>query len=253
MRNIVLLISFFLSLSATAQLTVAERTRLKSRIDAYKDSCERKSDWLLSRLQMYWSTHASDVFVHGETFSHPGGERAKWATVKYNGSRSMASDYDRLPLDKLLPYDDDEQGSVTFVNKKSRTMEKTHPSKTGCNIASINRQIMGVARDAARLYRDSGEDTYARMAFGVFDTFLKGIYCRNVPIDLNYGHQQTLVGMTTFEVIHEDVLNEITEIYPLLSDYAPFTENRNIYDAALKKWAENTFQALTIFGEFAIS
>lgn len=239
MRIFVLLVSFFLTLSASAQLTLAERTRLKSRTDAYKDSCESKSDWLLSRLQMYWRTCASDVFVHGETFSHPGGERAKWPTVKYNGSRSMATDYDRPPLDKLLPYDDDEQGSVTFINKKSRVMEKTHPSKTGCNIASINRQIMGVARDAARLYKDSGDESYALMAFGVFDTFLKGIFCRNIPIDLNYGHQQTLVGMTTFEVIHEDVINEITEMYPLLSDYEPFLENRDIYDAALKKWAEN--------------
>ena len=181
MRFFVLLVSFFLTLSASAQLTLAERTRLKSRTDAYKDSCESKSDWLLSRLQMYWRTCASDVFVHGETFSHPGGERAKWPTVKYNGSRSMATDYDRPPLDKLLPYDDDEQGSVTFINKKSRMMEKTHPSKTGCNIASINRQIMGVARDAARLYKDSGDESYALMAFGVFDTFLKGIFCRNIP------------------------------------------------------------------------
>lgn len=239
MRSFVLFISFFITLSTTAQLTLSERTRLKSRVDAYLDSCERKSDWLLSRLQMYWTTHATDVFVHGETFSHPGGERAKWPTVKYNGSRSMATDYDRPPLEKVLPYDDDEQGCVTFINKKDRMMTKTHPSKTGCNIASVNRQIMSIARDAALLYKDGGNEEYARMSLGVFDTFLKGIYCRNVPIDLNYGHQQTLVGMTTFEVIHEDVINEISEIYPLLSGYRPFLENRVIYDAALKKWAEN--------------
>lgn len=239
MRKFVLFISIFITISTTAQLTSTERTRLKSRTDAYRDSCERNRDWLLSRLQMYWSTHASDVFVHGETFSHPGGERAKWPTVKYNGSRSMATDYDRPPLEKLLPYDDDEQGCVTFINKKDRMMRKTHPSKTGCNIASINRQIVSTARDAARLYKDSGDESYARMAFGVFDTFLKGIYCRNVPIDLNYGHQQTLLGMTTFEVIHEDAINEISEMYPLLRDYGPFLENRDIYDAALKKWAEN--------------
>ncbi|MCF2609005.1 hypothetical protein [Segatella copri] len=40
-------------------------------------------------------------------------------------------------------------------------MEKTSPAKTGCNIASVNRQIMGIARDAARVYAATGDDVAA--------------------------------------------------------------------------------------------
>ncbi|MBP1540987.1 MAG: heparinase II/III family protein [Prevotella sp.] len=239
MRSIVALFLLLSALSTSAGLSVAERMRLKRQTDACLDSCRRQPDWLLSRLQMYWASHAADVYVDGESFSHLGGERAQWATVKYNGSRSMATDYDRPPLERLVPYDDDERGSVTFVNKKSGKMERTVPSKTGCNISSVNRQILGVARDAARLYADGCGEDYGRMAFGVFDTYLKGIYGRHVPIDLNHGHQQTLVGLTTFEVIHEDAINELTEMYPLLTAYPSFGVHRHIYDAALKKWAEN--------------
>ena len=41
---------------------------------------------------------------------------------------------------------------------------------------------------------------------------MTGLYYRNVPVDLNYGHQQTLVGMTSFEVIHEDVINSLVPL-----------------------------------------
>lgn len=84
-----------------------------------------------------------------------------------------------------------------------------HPAKTGRNIESLNREIMGIARDAAFLYWLTDEERYARLAAGVFDTYMQGIYYRNVPVDLNHGHQQTLVGMSSFEVIHEDILYDI--------------------------------------------
>ena len=48
---------------------------------------------------------------------------------------------------------------------------------------------------------------------------------------------QTLVGMATFEVIHEDAVASITEIYANLGKY--ITRDRDLYEAAMKKWAEN--------------
>ena len=59
----------------------------------------------------------------------------------------------------------------------------------------------------APVYAAAGDMRYGKMAAKVFDVYMKGIAYRNVPIDLNHGHQQTLVGMTTFEVIHEDIIN----------------------------------------------
>lgn len=214
-----------------------EITKLKGRIENVMSQVDKQPDWLYSRLQMFWKSHATDVFVNGETFARPGGERAAEPTVKYNGTRGMESQYNRPKLEDMLPYDDDEQGDVTYINKVSGKMEKTSPAKTGCNIASVNRQIMGIARDAARIYAATGDMRYGQMAAKVFDVYMKGIAYRNVPIDLNHGHQQTLVGMTTFEVIHEDIINELTEMYPLIKDLVK--EDQPIIEAGFKKWAAN--------------
>ena len=70
---------------------------------------------------------------------------------------------------------------------------------------------------------------------------MTGIYYRNVPIDLNHGHQQTLVGMSSFEVIHEDILYDIVPLYDFLYDYlnARHADKMDIYAGAFKKWADN--------------
>ena len=214
-----------------------EITKLKAKIENVMSQVDKQPDWLYSRLQMFWKTNASDVFVNGEAFAHPGGERAAEPTVKYNGTRGFESQYNRPKLEDLVPYDDDEQGNVTYVNKVTGKMEKTSPAKTGCNIAGVNRYIVGIARDAARIYAATGDMRYGQMAAKVFEVYMKGIAYRNVPIDLNHGHQQTLVGMTTFEVIHEDVINELTQMYPLIKNLVK--DDQAVIEAGFKKWAEN--------------
>ena len=214
-----------------------EISKLKAKIENVMSQVDKQPDWLYSRLQMFWKTNASDVFVNGEAFAHPGGERAAEPTVKYNGTRGFESQYNRPKLEDLVPYDDDEQGNVTYVNKVTGKMEKTSPAKTGCNIAGVNRYIIGIARDAARIYAATGDIRYGQMAAKVFDVYMKGIAYRNVPIDLNHGHQQTLVGMTTFEVIHEDVINELTQMYPLIKPLVK--DDQAVIEAGFKKWAEN--------------
>ena len=214
-----------------------EISKLKAKIENVMIQVDKQPDWLYSRLQMFWKTKASDVFVNGEAFAHPGGERAAEPTVKYNGTRGFESQYNRPKLEDLVPYDDDEQGNVTYINKVTGKMEKTSPAKTGCNIAGVNRYIVGIARDAARIYAATGDIRYGQMAAKVFDVYMKGIAYRNVPIDLNHGHQQTLVGMTTFEVIHEDVINELTQMYPLIKPLVK--DDQAVIEAGFKKWAEN--------------
>ena len=214
-----------------------EITKLKAKIENVMSQVDKHPDWLYSRLQMFWKTNASNVFVNGEAFAHPGGERAAEPTVKYNGTRGFESQYNRPKLEDLVPYDDDEQGNVTYINKVTGKMEKTSPAKTGCNIAGVNRYIVGIARDAARIYAATGDMRYGQMAAKVFDVYMKGIAYRNVPIDLNHGHQQTLVGMTTFEVIHEDVINELTQMYPLIKPLVK--DDQAVIEAGFKKWAEN--------------
>lgn len=241
MRHKLLYLAIMMLLPCTVtnagKKTDPEIEKLKGSTEKYLKKVEAQPDWLCSRLQMYWTSHATDVFILGEKFSHPGGNRAPEPTVKYNGTRGTESQYNRPAIDNLVPYDDDAEGNVTYINKVSGKMEKAHPSKTGCNIAGVNRQIMGIARNAARIYAATGDEAYGRMAAKVFTVYMKGIYHRNVPSDLNHGHQQTLVGMTTFEVIHEDIINELTEMYPLIAPLV--VDDRPVIDAAFKKWADN--------------
>ena len=217
--------------------------KLKRRTDLYANLTDAQPDWLLSRLAMYWKSHATDVYIKGETFDHAGGEKAPAPTVRYTGTRGTFATHGRPRLEDVVPYDDNAEGNVTFCNNAlpGRPMESVHPSKTGRNIESLNREIMGIARDAAFLYWLTGEERYAKLAAGVFDTYMTGIYYRNVPIDLNHGHQQTLVGMSSFEVIHEDILYDIVPLYDFLYDYlnTRHTDKMDIYAGAFKKWADN--------------
>ena len=234
---VIWLLCICINATAKKKTDSPEIVKLKGKIENVMAKVDAQPDWLYSRLQMFWKTQASDVFVNGETFSHPGGAKAAGPTVKYNGSRSTASQYNRPKLEDIIPYDDDELGSVTYISKATGKMEKTSPAKTGCNLAGVNRQIIGIARDAARIYAATGDMRYGQMAAKVFDVYMKGIAYRNVPIDLNHGHQQTLVGMTTFEVIHEDVINELTQMYPLIKNLVK--EDQAIIESGFKKWAEN--------------
>lgn len=236
MKRRILLLSLC-ALALCLRLQAQDTGQLHRRVDPILRHVATQPDWLLSRLQMYWTTHATDVFVRGEAFDHPGGGRAPVPTVKFNGTRGTASSYNRPALEEVVPYDDDSLGNVTFLNRATGKMEKAHPSKTGCNIDGLNRQILGLAADAAQLYALEGDKRCAQLALGVFDTFMRGIYHRNVPIDLNHGHQQTLVGMTTFEVIHEEAVKPLLNTYRLLGKYVK--KDRDLYDAAFKKWADN--------------
>ena len=240
-KTVLLLLSLLLLAPLTmygASNNAQDISKLKKSLEPYIKHVATQQDWLTSRLQMYWATHATDVYVNGETFSHPGGERAPEPTVKFNGTRSTASQYNRPKLENVVPYDDDSTGSVTYINRATGKMERTNPNKTGCNIANVNQQILSIARDAATVYAATGDTVYARLALPVLRTFLLGIYYRHVPVDLNHGQQQTLVGYTTFEVIHEDAINRITDMYPTLRPLLSATDQQRC-DDALRHWAEN--------------
>lgn len=213
--------------------------KLKQRTDTYAD---RGADWLTSRLQMYWKTHATEVYIKGEYYDHAGGEKAPAPTVMYTGARSHGTNYVRPRLEELEPYQEDPRGMyLANGTLKDKPREWVNISKTGNIIQSINVEILGIARDAAFLWWMTGEEKYAALATSVFDTYMTGIYYRNVPRDLNNGHQQTLVGMSSFEVIHEGALNALVPLYDFLYDYLKLhkTDKMNLYAGAFKKWADN--------------
>ena len=242
MRLIPFFLALIISIGAQAQeQTESEKLQqLIEKTQPFMQKTQQQSDWLTSRLQMYWYSHATDVFIRGEQFDHAGGERAPYPTVRLDGTRGIESKYNRPKLEDIVPYDDDAESNVTYISKATGKMEKAHPSKTGRNIGNINVQITKIARDAALIYKANSDKRYAKMAADVLDVFLKGIAYRNVPYDLNHGHQQTLVGYMSFEVIHEDAVYPLCETYRILKDYLKSNKApTDIYDHALKKWAEN--------------
>lgn len=213
--------------------------KLKQRTDTYVG---RGPEWLTSRLQMYWKTHATEVYIKGEYYDHAGGEKAPAPTVMYTGARSHGTNYVRPRLEELEPYQEDPRGMyLANGTLEGKPREWVNISKTGNIIQSINVEILGIARDAAFLWWMTGEEKYAALAASVFDTYMAGIYYRNVPRDLNNGHQQTLVGMSSFEVIHEGALHALVPLYDFLYDYLKATKaaKMDIYAAAFKKWADN--------------
>ncbi len=213
--------------------------KLCTRTDVYAD---READWLSSRLKMYWNTHATEVYIRGDFYDHAGGEVAPVPTVMFSGARSHATNYLRPRLEDLVPYEEDERGLyLANGSLDGHPYEWVHISQTGNIIQSINVEILEHARDAAFLWWATDEEKYAEMATQVFDTYMTGIYYRNVPQDLNHGHIGTLVGMSSFEVIHEDALNVLVPLYDFLYDYLAIhrADKMDIYAYAFKKWADN--------------
>lgn len=215
---------------------------VRQRVDTYFQKVKAQPDWLVARLQMYWNSHATEVYIEGESFHHVGGIKAPVPTVRLCGTRSNGGSYGRPKLEDVIPYDDDTESNVTYINKATNRQEKVHPSKTGASIASVNREILGIARDAALVYQENGDTCLARMAYNVFDCYMRGIYYRNMPIDLRHSGIQNIVGLTTFEVIHEDAIKETTTIYAILKKYIQDCLHRqkdfSLYDEAFKKWAD---------------
>jgi hypothetical protein len=212
----------------------------KQQLEVYVNRHQTDSTWIVSRLQMYWKSKSTDVYIKGGVYDHAEGE-APVPTVRFTGTRDAVTSYGAPKLEDVMPYLDDPRG-LYYVNrsKPGQPLEWVEQSKTGRVVESINRQIMTMAQNAAIVYWYTGEEKYAKFAYDLFNTYMQGIYYRKEPYDLNHGHNQTLVGLSSFEVIHEDILNELTVCYDFLHNYikqqAP--DNLTLYAAAFKKWAD---------------
>lgn len=211
----------------------------KRKVEAVVDS---GSGWLASRLQMRWNSRAAQEFIKGEFYAYAGGDSAPAPTVMMSGARSHATGYARPKLTELKAYGSDDSRGMWLQNNSlpGRPYEWAAIANTGNIIQSINNEIGGLAATAARVWEATGEEKYAEAAAEVFDTYMTGIYYKHTPYDLNHGHQQTLVGLQSFEVIHEDVLDRMTEIYRVLKPYLQRVRGERIplWESALKKWAD---------------
>lgn len=216
---------------------IVEKT--KKNTDKYLQYYNKDATWLVSRLQMYWKTRATKVFINGGIYDHAEGE-APVPTVRFSGTRDHRTDYIFPKLEDVKPYMDDPRGLFAEHRDRKGQGEWVSISKTGKIVESLNRQIMGIARDAAFMYWYTGEKKYADMAYSVLDTYLKGLYYREVPQDISRGHNITIVGYTSFEVIQEHIINDVAQCYDFLHGYISknHADSLDLYAATFQKWAD---------------
>lgn len=215
-------------------------TGIHNRIDEHVERHVTDLEWMVSRLQMYWKTKATKIYVNGVNYSHADGE-APVPTVRFVGARDYTTPYGTPKLEDILPYMDDPRGLyLPNRSKEGNPFEWAEISKTGRVIYSINEQIIELARDAAFVYWLENDERYAKFANAIMHTYLEGMSYRSEPIDLLNGHIQTLVGFTNFQVIHENVLIDVAELYDFLHQYieANHAENIAMYDKTIKRWTD---------------
>ncbi|WP_162628059.1 heparinase II/III domain-containing protein [Arcticibacterium luteifluviistationis] len=211
---------------------------IKAKISKYVAQFKTDPEWLSSRLQMHWKTHATEIYVDGEFYSHASGH-APVPTVRLTGQRDYVTDYKTSSLEETQPYLEDERG-MYLQHKETGKWDWINPSKTGRIIENTNEKILRIAKDAALVYFIEGDEAYAKLATHVFDVYMHGLYYRNEPIDLQKSNIQNIIGITSFQVIKENIVDELAETYDFLYDYLQKNKKEQIpiYTASLKKLAE---------------
>jgi len=212
---------------------------LKTQIEPFVNRHITDPEWIVSRLQMYWKTKYSKIFVNGMDFSHGEGT-APVPTVRFSGSRDWATDYLQPELKDIKPYMDDKKGLYLQNGKKvGQPWEWVQPSETGHIIEGINGQIMTLAKKSAFLYWVTGDKKYAVFARDIFTKYMEGMYYREPPLTIKDHKNKLLMGLQTFEVIHEGIVEQLVICYDFLYPFLK-EENTNLdmIQSVFQKWAD---------------
>ncbi len=212
---------------------------MKEHLEPYVERHQTDPQWIVSRLQMYWKTKYSRVYVKGMDFSHGEG-KAPVPTVRFSGSRDWATDYLRPELQDVKPYMDDERGLYLQNDKKEgQPWEWVQPSETGHIIERINEEIIELAEESAFLYWVTGQEQYAEFGYDIFMSYMEGMYHREPPQTVDNHRNQWLMGLQTFEVIHERIVEHLTICYDFLHDYLlKRGADLNMIQEVFQKWAD---------------
>ncbi|MCX6237395.1 MAG: hypothetical protein NTY07_07545 [Bacteroidia bacterium] len=212
---------------------------MKSKVDPYVERHHSDPQWIVSRLQMYWKTKYKRVYVNGMYFSHGEGQ-APVPTVRFSGSRDWATDYIVPKIEDIQPYMDDERGIYLQNDKKpGKPWEWVVPAKTGNIIERMNESILDLAEKAAFIYWLTQEEKYAVFASDILMKYLEGIYYRDAPLTVENHGNANLMGLQTFEVIHERVIEPITIGYDFIYPYlAKKGKDIKMIAEVFRRWAD---------------
>lgn len=214
-------------------------SEMQRNVNPYVERHQTDPMWITSRLQMYWQTKYKRVYVNGMDFSHGEGE-APVPTVRFSGSRDWDTDYSVPAIADIKPYMDDPRGLYLQNDKKEgKPWEWVAPSETGHIIEKINKKILDLAEDAAFLYWLHGEEKYAIFASDILIPYIEGMHHRDPPLTVENHKNIDLMGLQTFEVIHEGVIKPMVSTYDFLHTYlVEQKKDIDMMQAVFKKWAE---------------
>lgn len=189
-------------------------------VDKYVDIHTSDPEWVISRLQMYWKNHYTQPYINGARYSRAEGS-APVPTVRFTGGRDWATDWATPSLEETLPYMEYRDDQIYLQNNKKpgKPWEWVDNSKTAHQIETINQRIVDKAMNAAFIYWMGGDEKYAKFAYDIFMKYIEGMYYREAPISEIDHRSDHIVGYTSFEVIHERVLNALPLCYDFLYDY----------------------------------
>lgn len=189
-------------------------------VDKYVKIHQTDPEWITSRLQMYWKNKYTTPIINGAHYSRAEG-KAPIPTVRYTGGRDWATDYATPKLEEIRPYMDynDDQIYVRNNKKPGKPWEWVDNSKTAHQIESMNVNIMNRAMYSAFIYWLTGKKEYAVFSYDILMKYTEGMYYRKAPVTEKDHKNAHLLGLTSFEVIHEKVLTPMTLCYDFLYSY----------------------------------
>ena len=216
---------------------------LKSSVEPYVERHKKDPQWIVSRLQMYWNNKYKDVYVNGSVFSHGEG-LAPVPTPKFAGGRDWAVDYLNPDIEDIKPYMDDEKGLWLQNGKKEGNPWEWAPvDKTGQIIERINERVMTLAQNAAFVYWLTGDEDYAKFAADIFWTYTNGMYHRENPKFYEDDRSRQIVGLATFEVIHEAITVPMAVCYDYIREYLKSEgKDTDIAEAVFCRWADRIIE-----------
>ncbi|MEP4078408.1 hypothetical protein [Haloferula sp.] len=217
--------------------------RMKKRVDLVVDEVEKEPDWLRSRLMMNWETNYVLAVTRKEKWI--GGEgRAPVPTPRFAGARDWKSAY-RMPseYEDWKPYNS-WADNIWMINRRSGEGEWVHPSRTGRTIELVNRNVMRLAAEAAFLYWLTNDERYAKVAAPVLWGYMEGFSHVKPPrVEDPESESERIIGMTSFEVIHEEILPAVSQCYDFIHGYlVKEGMDTELIQAGIKRMADRVIQ-----------
>jgi Heparinase II/III-like protein len=193
--------------------------KLKTRTDELVQRCQSDPQFMSSRLFMNWQTHYTVPVVRSSRWT--GGEgHAPVPTPRFGGARDWATKYEPpARLEDLKPLNDNE-GKVWLLNKETGSEEWADAGQTGRMFETVNERIIQTAADAAFIYWLTGDERYANYASEILWTYMYGFSFVQPPkLAVPDPGLARIIGFSSFEVIHEDIVTPLAECYDFLYDF----------------------------------